>query len=335
MKNGKGPTGVEMQVCEVFKDIKIELDEVNATLFKCLKTDLEKLNKSYLQLIQAGGKRIRPACTVMCAQYGNAGKENIVPLASAFELIHMASLVHDDVIDCSQTRRGKPTIKALYGNDFSLHQGDTILAQGLSMIEIYKIPRLNTLVAQTSVEMCRGEIQQIALKDNYQQSLRTYLSRIKRKTALLISLCCQAGALAGGAPPPTAVILGRFGYYLGMAFQITDDILDYLGDEKTLGKPVGHDLQGGIVTLPLIAALQSGDQEVRDHLLLCLAGGSKSQTGTAAVMNLVFRTPAISYSWSLADKYIKKCQGQLDLLPDVPTTQSLRELAKFVQSRKY
>lgn len=321
-----------MEIRKTFTPIEKDLHEVDNYLQNFLRVDHESLHTGFMHLLKAGGKRIRPAYTLLSAKYGKEESSQIIPLAAAFELVHMASLVHDDVIDRSDLRRGEPTIRALYGNNFSLHFGDYLLAKALCIIEEYKNPRINSLLAWASVEMCQCEIQQIATAYDLSLSIKQYFSRIKRKTSLLITLSCQAGALAAGADPQIVRTLGKYGHYVGMAFQITDDILDYIADEKTLGKPVGSDLQQGLVTLPAIYVLKYGSVEDKRDLIKYLSK-PVSQDDLAKAIDLVNKTKAIEYSLEMTNRYVEKALAQVAKLPDSEATHSLHHLAQYVYNR--
>src|SRR5690606_23993225 len=212
------------------------------------------LNDASLHLLQAGGKRIRPVFVLLAGKFGNYNIDVMKQVAVPLELIHMASLVHDDVIDDSETRRGKPTVKAEWNNSVAMYTGDFILARALEYISEIDSPKLHHILSKTMIEVCRGEIIQIEDKYKLDQNLRDYLRRIKRKTALLISSSCELGALVSGTDEKTAAHLRRFGYFIGMSFQIIDDILDFTSTDEELGKPAGSDFIQGNITLPILCA---------------------------------------------------------------------------------
>jgi len=322
-----------MEIKKTFTPIEKDLQEVDNYLQNFLQKDQDSLRQGFMHLLKAGGKRIRPAFTLLAARYGREESSKIIPLAAAFELVHMASLVHDDIIDRSDLRRGEPTIRALYGNNFSLHFGDYLLAKALCIIEEYKNPRINSLLARASISMCQGELQQLADAYNLEQTMRQYFRRIKRKTSLLITLSCQAGALAAGADREVIRILGRYGHYVGMAFQITDDILDFIADEKTLGKPAGSDLQQGLITLPAIYVLKYGEPKIRKKLIRCLTRPVTLEDSLEAIA-LINQTQAIDYSLEITNRYVEKALQQAALLPDSEATYSLHNLARYVYNRQ-
>lgn len=238
---------------ELFVDIKDELQAVENELRQIVQERYQILTETSTHLLNAGGKRLRPALTLYGAKFYNFDMEKVVPLAATMELIHMASLVHDDVVDASMTRRGKPTVKAVWGNSVSTHIGSFLFAKSLILLSRYEdTPLIFDVLSNTSVQMSQGEIIQISSSFDINQSIKDYLYRIKCKTALLIAASAQLGAVACGAGRDIHLALRRYGYNIGMAFQITDDILDMIAEQRQLGKPIGGDLRQGIITLPVI-----------------------------------------------------------------------------------
>jgi heptaprenyl diphosphate synthase len=181
--------------------------------------------------------------------------------------------------------------------------------------------------------MCEGEIQQLSSANRSDQSIRDYFYRIKRKTALLIAASCQLGAVACGAPEAIHLTLKRYGHSIGMAFQITDDILDLVADQEQLGKPIGSDLRQGIVTLPLIHALKHSPQ--RDRLEKILAGGEKNQEEIEEACGIIIESGGIDQSNRIVQRYIENAQHQLDRLPDIPARETLHTVAEFIRIRKF
>lgn len=322
-----------MQLLILFKEIQSDLKIVEKEINKYVVSDEPVLTQSSGHLLKAGGKRIRPAFALLAGKFYNYDLEKLLPLAVALEIIHMASLVHDDVVDASLTRRGRPTVKAKWGNRVSMHAGDFLFAQSLILISRYEDKRIAKVLSRVSVEMCQGEIQQISASFDAGQKLRDYLYRIKRKTALLISASCALGALASGAPDKLVRALKKYGYNLGMAFQITDDILDLVSDEKVLGKPIGGDLRQGIITLPVIYALaHSKDKERLKELVI---KHEKSEEEVQETIGIIKESGAIEYSFDVSNKYLEKAKKELGKLPDVKTKKTLAIIANYIGERKY
>ena len=317
----------------LFNQINSDLQQVEKELTKFVETDYPILQDSAVHLLAAGGKRLRPAFTLLAGKFYGYSLEKLIPVAMVLELIHMSSLVHDDVVDASMTRRGRPTVKAKWGNIVSVETGDYLFAKSLVLIAEIDHPEVARILAEISVEMCQGEIQQIKSSFDVEQNLKQYYYRIKRKTALLISACCRLGALVSGAPRRQIWALGAYGHSLGMAFQIVDDVLDMTAKASEFGKPVGGDLHQGIMTLPMILALRLSQDPSRLQVLLRKM--DKTDDEVLETIQLIKTTGAIDKSMELVDLYIKKAKKHLQDLPKVPTRKALEELAEFIRVRKF
>lgn len=318
---------------ELLEDLQADLKIVENQLSEHVQSTSPMLTKASLHLFQAGGKRLRPAFALLAGKCCNSKLDILLPLAVALELIHMASLVHDDVIDNSLTRRGIPTVKAQWGDKVSLHTGDYLFAKSLILISQYKNQRIAKILADVSVEMCEGEIQQIATSYDLQQNLKDYFYRIKRKTAMLISASCQLGAVASNAEPIIERALTKYGHYLGMAFQITDDILDMTANQKELGKPIGSDLRQGIITLPTIYALKYAIE--KQELATIIVNRQKTDDGINEAIEIIKNSGAIEYSFAIAQSFIIKAKNQLHHIPSPECQHTLAYLADFVQIRNF
>jgi heptaprenyl diphosphate synthase len=200
-------------------------------------------------MLNAGGKRLRPAFAILSSRYGCLDNEEIIPLAAGLEMIHMASLIHDDIVDGSQIRRGEPALCVLWGNNFALHSGDIFCSLAIELICSRYNADIKRLIADMTYNICKGEMEELASFLDVEQDFKSYFHRINKKTAIFMETACKAGALAAGADNYTVKAIGQYGHYLGMAYQIKDDILDYISCENRLGKPAGSDLKQGIFTL--------------------------------------------------------------------------------------
>ncbi len=318
---------------ELFEEIKDELAIVERELQATLQTPDPFLTETSTHLLKAGGKRLRPAFSLLGGKCANFHLERVLPLAVALELIHMATLVHDDVVDAAMTRRGVPTIKARWGNRISTHIGDYLFAQSLILIASYDEPLIPRVLANTSVKMCEGEIQQISGSFDTGQTVKDYFYRINRKTALLIAASCQLGAVACGASKEIHFALRRYGHNIGMAFQITDDILDLVAEQRQLGKPVGSDLRQGIITLPVIYALEHSPQ--RERLRTLILSREKDEEQVQEAIALIRHCGGIEHSIQIAEKYVWKAKVALRNLPDRPAKSILAAIADFVSIRKF
>ncbi|GAA2704384.1 heptaprenyl diphosphate synthase component II [Aeromicrobium ponti] len=289
------------------------------------------MHQASLHLLQAGGKRIRPVFVLLAAKFGDYDINKIKNVAVSLELIHMASLVHDDVIDDAELRRGKPTIKAKWDNKIAMYTGDYIFARALELITNVENPHAHKILSHTLVELCIGEIEQIKDKYNYDQNVRTYFRRIKRKTAMLIAVSCQLGAIAANVEDEIHKKLFKFGYFVGMSYQIIDDVLDFVGTEKELGKPAGGDLHQGNITLPVLFAME--DRTIREEIIKVHEGTERSDI--EEIIKLVKNSGAIEKSLHISDKYLQKALEVLEELPPSKSKKALRDIAKFIGKRKF
>lgn len=322
-----------MKKFSLFSEIEKDMQRVDEELAKVVENNNPLLSAASMHLLRAGGKRLRPAFVLLAGKFHNYSLEKLLSLAVALELIHMASLVHDDVIDASLTRRGVPTVKACWGNKISMHTGDYLFARALLLVAQYEDSRIMNILADVSVKMAEGEIYQIITAFDVEQNLKNYLYRIKRKTALLISTSCALGAIASGADPEIVRTLMRYGHFIGMAFQITDDVLDFTSTELELGKAVGSDLSQGIITLPVIYTLKTDTfgNRLRELIYNIKLKGE----GLNEALEIVRKGPGIECSLDLADRYVQKAKNELKFLPRVKTRDTLHYIADFISRRKF
>ncbi len=322
-----------MNYRDILKEIFSDLAYVETELERYALASKTVLGESAGHLLRAGGKRLRPAFVLLAGKFSNYILERLGPLAVAIELIHMATLVHDDIIDGAPTRRGLPTVRARWGDPVALYTGDYLFAQALTLVARHGNAQIARILAEVSLKMCEGEIEQIETTGKLDQGVRAYLRRIKRKTALLISSCCLIGAVASDAPPVVGRCLKNYGYYIGMAFQISDDILDFVGNEETFGKPVGSDLRQGIITLPVIYALK--DETWGPRLAQLILSENKGEPEWEEILELIRVSGALKSAQNLCNQYLAKAKQQLALLPDLPPRQILAAITDFVGNRDF
>ncbi len=208
-------------------------------------------------VIRAGGKRLRPLLVILCSGIDDPACQPLIDIAAAAELIHTASLIHDDILDQAATRRGVPTLNRLQDNHTAVLAGDFLFATAFGLLARGHCPEALAVMTDAIRDMCQAEIEQKEALFQFSVTEDMYLSRIEKKTASLLAACCSAGALAGGLAPEAVASLAAYGRNLGLCFQITDDLLDFTGDSASLGKPAGSDLAQGILTLPVIYLLNN------------------------------------------------------------------------------
>ncbi|WP_019154302.1 heptaprenyl diphosphate synthase component II [Robertmurraya massiliosenegalensis] len=319
-----------MKLKMVYSFLSSDINTIEKSLEETVKGESPLLQEASLHLLQAGGKRIRPVFVLLAAKFGRYDIEVVKDVAVALELIHMASLVHDDVIDDADLRRGRPTIKSKWDNRFAMYSGDYIFAKSLELMTNVQNPEAHQILSNTIVELTIGEIEQIKDKYRFEQNLRDYLLRIKRKTALLIAASCQLGAIAAGVEEEIHQKLFRFGYFVGMSFQITDDVLDFTGTEKELGKPAGGDLLQGNITLPVLFAME--DEKL--HAEIVKVHEHMNSEEMDRIIQLIKNSDAIEKSIKMSDRYLDKALEVLAELPNNKARKTLRDIALYIGKRK-
>ncbi|MCS1350980.1 polyprenyl synthetase family protein [Mechercharimyces sp. CAU 1602] len=323
-----------MRLDDIYRSLEADIREVERELTRVIQTDHPLLNESANHLLVAGGKRMRPVFSLLAGKFGRYDLANLKKVAVPLELIHMATLVHDDVIDNAETRRGQPTVKTKWDNRIAMYTGDYILGQALSLAGEVEDPRVHQVVSKAVTEMCLGEIEQIRDFYRWEQTTSRYLRRIKRKTALLIAVSFHTGALVSEVPADLTRRLHLFGYYMGMAFQLTDDVLDFTGDDQSLGKPAASDLRQGNITLPVIYAIHCADGRIRNPVLRYVQG-DHSLSAIDGAIEAVRNSGGISYTNQLAQRYLAKGFALLEKMPACHARDLLEQLARFIEQRSY
>ncbi len=286
-------------------------------------------------VLSSGGKRLRPALVCLSAYATGLPVERnrLIPLAAAVELMHTATLIHDDVVDNTTTRRGRPTASALFGNGVTVLTGDYLLAKAMNLLaEDGDIAIIRT-ISQIAIEMSEGEVMQMIHTGDASISEQTYFDIIRKKTAVFIQGCCRAGALVAGASEPIVEALSRYGYHIGMAFQIADDLLDYIGNPARMGKPVGNDLREGKFTLPLIIALRESTPADRERLLRMIESPVKDGE-IQQVVKIIRRYDGFAQTQAIAAHHVRQAAEALCLLPSSTIRESLMALCDYIVERE-
>lgn len=320
-----------MKLQVTYSFLRADIEKIEQELKAVVSSEQQLLQEAAMQLIESGGKRIRPVFVLLSGKFGHYRLDTIKHAAVALELIHMASLVHDDVIDAALVRRGSPTVNAVWGDRIAMYTGDYLFARSLHCITNIAIPEVHQALSKAMVELCKGEIEQIRDKYNFDQGLRTYLRRIKRKTALLIAASCELGALSSGACRDTVNRLFWFGYYVGMSYQIIDDILDFVSTEEKLGKPAGSDLLQGNITLPVLYAMEIPSlrqQIVRVHEHM---DAEEMKELIVAITD----SDAIERAFHFSERYLQKALDVIKPLPRGQAKTALYNIAKYIGKRKF
>ena len=316
-------------------EMKEQLGDVEAYLEDTVGHLPSPTRERALNILRAGGKRVRPAFAIMTASMFGKEKE-IIPLAAALEMIHMASLIHDDVVDQADTRRGKGTINALYGDGYAVYVGDYVLTCAIEIVRQQpNSNRLLQIMADLSIEMSLGEVEQLRSAFDIKQTVEDYNYRIDRKTALLMATSCQAAAVASGASEEEIDIFYKIGYNLGMEFQIRDDILDMRSNTKKLGKPAGSDLAHGIMTLPTILVLQQDFAEKEELLQLIENRFSGGQTEVERAIAIIIKQGGLEEASVYADGYLAQAKAYISQLPDFKRKKMLLSGVDYFKERTF
>lgn len=283
-------------------------------------------------LMGAGGKRLRPALTLMAANFYPVDKEKSYSLAASVELLHTATLVHDDLIDNSLFRRGLPTLNASWSPSATILTGDYLFARSAELAAETENVRIVRIFAQTLMTIVGGELQQL-FNDGHGQipSQDEYHRRIYAKTASLFAAGTETGGILCGAPEHEVRALRDYGYYLGMAFQIVDDILDFRGDEDRIGKPVANDLRQGIATLPVMLFAEKFPDN--PTILKAVRRASVADHEILAVVEQIRASGCVDAAMEEARRFARQAQAQLELLPNNPYRQAMDGIADYTVAR--
>ncbi|HEY8548756.1 MAG TPA: octaprenyl diphosphate synthase [Vicinamibacterales bacterium] len=313
--------------------VRDELSAVNREIGERLQSDVALINQLATYIINSGGKRLRPIVLLLsAAALGYRGRHHI-QLAAVIEFIHTATLLHDDVVDASEMRRGQSTANTIWGNEASVLVGDFLYSRAFEMMVEVSNMRVMEILARTTNTIARGEVLQLLNCHDPDTTEERYVDVIRSKTAKLFEAAAQLGAVISNADPETEAALARYGLHLGTAFQLVDDVLDYGRNNPALGKNVGDDLAEGKPTLPLIHAMRHGTEEQRKLLRAAIQNGDHSQID--AVVDAIESTGSIAYTARQAEAEAALAKEAVASLPDSPFKQALVDLTHFSVYRNY
>lgn len=319
----------------LFADIQDDLDKVDTTFQERATSGLDILNSASMHAIASPGKRLRTAITLLSGKLNTYHFDKLLPLSVAYEMVHLATLIHDDIIDEANTRRGNPTVNAVWGDKIAILLGDYYLAKTAGLIADVEDFRVDHLFSDTVAMVCEGTILEIMTAGRIDLTVETYYEKIKHKTACLIAACSKGGAIVSEASPEEIDALNDYGMNLGIAFQIIDDILDYTQDQTVIGKPAGNDLRQGMVTLPLIYALQDQPQNgLSQQVQPLLNRAAHTEEEILAVVARITQGNGISLAQADAQTYAQKAREALYHFPPSKNRDVLDELIDFVVKRE-
>ncbi len=322
-----------MQIQDVFSAYKDDLQQVEKCINDNVISEIKLIPEVAHHLIDSGGKRFRPLLLLICARLYRYHGESRFPMAAAMEFIHTATLLHDDVIDQATIRRGKTSANNVFGNAVSVLVGDFLCFKSFRLLtEVGNLDILQ-LISRIAYIMSEGEVFQLIKRGDINLTEEEYLTIIEKKTAVLISAACATGAILGSASPEKIDALSQFGKNIGMAFQITDDILDYTGKEQEFGKSIGKDLEEGKITLPLIFAIKQSSAEEKDKIKEIITRRKGTQKAAREILRLIKKYNGIYYSLQRAEKFIRDAQIQLNVFSECLEKSQLNAVAEYILSR--
>ena len=320
-----------MDLAEICRPIAEDLAEVEERFKSAGTVDSPGLSELLSYGLRGGGKRLRPILALLSARLYGGSWDRLMPMALAVELTHLATLVHDDTIDNSAMRWGRPTVNVLWGTEQAVLLGDYLFARAGQLTASTENIRVVKLLSTTLMIITSGEIAQARSAFDLEQTREHYIHRISSKTASLFVLATESGAVLADAPEESTQILREYGQDLGIAFQVVDDILDFIGSEEEMGKPVGSDLAQGTLTLPAMFLLERHPEDNPVKRLFQERGGAEYVT---QAIHLIRNSPIIDECFQVATEYCNRACRHLGQLPDNDCRRSLYGLADFIITRR-
>lgn len=321
-----------MVLDDVFKSYEAELGIIEERIKDIFKSDVHPIPLIGKHILDGGGKRLRPLILLLSAELAGYREDARLTLAGIVESIHTASLLHDDVVDGAEVRRGKSPAHSIWGNQVVILVGDFLYSNALRLAVNQKSQKIMEALSDATTRMTEGEILQLVKMGDPDITEDEYLDIISAKTAALISAACRIGAILGSMPEDMENALSQFGMKAGVAFQMADDILDYMADEGELGKRLGKDLREGKITLPLIYLLRTAAEPEKDEVRSIIRNGSK-QRGLRKILKLFRKYNSIGLSLTKAHDLVAAAKADLSLFPDSPAKEALFTIADYTLSR--
>lgn len=323
----------------IYAPIADDLETVIANISAVAETDgpgpPPEIEARLAQVLATPGKRIRPAITVLTSKlWGRVPDERTIKMATAVELLHIASLIHDDTVDSADMRRGHATASNLWGGNIAVLLGDFVFATSATFVCDTNSVRLIRRFAQTIAELSRGELNEILESWSLKTNRDRYLQRIYDKTASLFSTSAESGAVLGECDEESVTNLRQYGYNLGMAYQVLDDLLDYESNAEQLGKPTANDLSNGVLTLPAILAIESGDAQSEISAFLNAPDSDRPRMLTIAY-DAICTSDALERSRVIANDYIEASLKNLESVPDSESKEALIQLTGYIRDRQF
>lgn len=322
-----------MSVKQIANLIADDLDRVEEAIATHLESDVSFISDVGNYVLASGGKRIRPVLLILCARLGNYVSERVYDLCTVIEFIHTATLLHDDVIDNANLRRGNPTVNSRWGNEISILIGDYLYAKAMELSLQDKDHLVMETVSRVTKEMAKGQVIEALKERDLSITEEDYYRIISLKTAALFEGSCTIGALAAGLTPQQRAYINAFGYHLGLAFQMADDTLDFVAPEATLGKPVNNDLKEGKITLPVIMALPQATAAEVDTIDAYLQNKDASDGDFQTIVDILNKYGTLQSTMTKAQAHVDEAKTQLVDFPSSTALDTLLTLADYVTTR--
>jgi octaprenyl-diphosphate synthase len=320
---------------KILMQVKHDLEEIEVALEQNLNPYLDLVSQIAGHLLFSGGKRLRPLLMVLSARICGYDGEYDKTFSTIFEYLHAATLLHDDVVDEATLRRGKRVANSIWGNAATVLVGDFLLARSLAIAAKTKQPEVIKVVSGITENMSQGEIHQLMRKGSLDLTEAEYMEIIKRKTAVLFQGACHAGALIANVSSTKEIALSDYGFNLGIAFQMVDDLLDYTLDTATLGKEVGADLKEGKLTLPVIYSLKSADEKDRTSMENIIKNKNFTVNDFKTLIRMMDKYGGRLYTQNLATKYVQNAKDALAVFQNSKTKEVLLMIADYTLSRNF
>ena len=317
---------------DIYQPIQSFLPQVEERILDILATPNELSSEVIRYFFKSKGKYLRPALVLFGASFGKTVSEEVISTAAALEIFHSATLIHDDIIDSAYLRRNLPTVNAKWNSQVAVLVGDYLHDKAIGAIFNTKNDQVIASFLNTAGVVCDGEILELKEKNNFNLKEETYFNIIERKTAVLLATCLECGSILTGLPMEQVLALKKFGLYFGMAFQILDDCLDFMGKENEFGKTLGADLQAGVLTLPLIRLIALLDDSRKAEIFSRVKSGL-NHVQLDDLVRLLEEYGALEYSIQKARDYTERALLELTVFPESPVKSSLKALLQYVTQR--
>ena len=321
---------------KLLSPIKDKLEAVEKEISQELnRPDVEVISRMTEYLSQTRGKRIRPALFLLCSRLLGVKSDRDVPLATVIEFLHTATLIHDDIIDTADTRRGKPTVNSIWGNELTVLLGDYLYLRSMNIALTARRIEILDVLTDITMKLIEGEMIQLSKRGDIEISENEYMEIIQRKTAHLFSGCGKIPCILTDATEASAKGIVDYCFNLGIAFQIVDDILDFTGQGKVLGKPAASDLSEGTVTLPIIYTLKKADPAEKESVRKIMDEGGAGEDERAQILKMLKKYGTLNEAREMAEDYASKAVKSLEVFPPSDTKEILTVLPAFVIKRSY